>query len=303
MDFRRLKFFVAVAEELHFTRAAARLRVAQPHLSQEIRKLERELGVDLFVRSRRSVALTPAGQVFVERVRSIFDATTEATRAAQRASRGETGRFSVGFVSVAGYAVVPRAIATFRRSYPDLELVLSELNSDEGVRAVRSGQLDVCLLHPPRSLEAALAVETAWQEPLVAALARDHALAKASRIDLSRLKDERLVLWHRDIASRLHDEVIAACAVVGFEPRIAQRTVRLSTVVSMVASGVGYALVPASAAQPAAKTVVFRPLAGIRTAVPMSFVWRRKDVAPALAPFMAAIREAKAHTSDAVAEE
>src|SRR5690606_22819453 len=123
MEFRRLKFFVAVAEELHFTRAASRLRVAQPHLRQEIRKLERELSVELFKRTRRSVALTPAGSVFLERVRAIFDMTADAVRAAQRASRGETGKLSVGFVSVAGYTVVPKAIAKFRRSHPDVELV------------------------------------------------------------------------------------------------------------------------------------------------------------------------------------
>ena len=301
MDFRRLRYFVAVAEELHFTRAASRLRVAQPHLSQEIRRLERELGTELFVRSKRSVALTAAGHVFLERVRRIFDATADAVRAAQRASRGETGKLAVGFVSVAGYAVVPRAIAKFRRTHPDVELVLSELNSDEGVQAVRSGRLDVCLLHPPRNLEPALSIETAWQEPLVVTLPRGHALASTRQIDLSRLKTEPLVLWHRDIASRLHDEVIAACHAAGFEPRIAQRTVRLATVVSLVASGVGYALVPESTAQAGIKAVVFRRLTGNRAAVPMSFVWRRKEVAPALAQFMAAVREAKLQTPNLIA--
>src|SRR5262245_29396076 len=127
MDFRHLKFFVAVAEELHFTRAANRLRVAQPHLSQEIRKLEREIGVELFARTKRSVALTPAGHVFLGRVRVLFDAAAEAVNAAQRASRGETGRLTVGFVSAAAYAVIPEAVAAFRRAYPDVELLLREL--------------------------------------------------------------------------------------------------------------------------------------------------------------------------------
>jgi DNA-binding transcriptional LysR family regulator len=298
MEYRRLLFFAAVAEELHFTRAASRLRVAQPHLSQEIRGLERDLGVELFTRNRRSVVLTPSGRVFLEKVRVIFNATDDAVRSAQRASRGETGKLSVGFVSVAGYAVVPRAVAKFRRSHPDVELVLSELNSDEGVQAVRSGRLDVCLLHPPRNLEPALCVEIAWHERLAVVLPRGHKLASSRRVDLRKLKDEPLVLWNREIASCLHDEVIAACNMAGFEPRVAQRTVRLATVVSMAASSVGYALVPASTAQAGIKAVVFRPLSGAQPTVPMAFVWRRKDVAPALLPFMAAVQDAKAQTPD-----
>lgn len=293
MEFRRLRYFAAVADELHYTRAATRLRVAQPHLSQEIRKLEREIGVVLFLRTRRSVALTPAGRVFLDRVRAIFDSTTDAVRAAQRASRGETGRLAIGFGSVAAYTVIPTAIARFRRSHPDVELALSELNSDEAVEAVRAGRLDVCLVHPPRNLEPALEVETAWEEPLVVALPKGHAQAQARRIDLSKLENEAWVLWRRDIASRLHDEIIGTCNAAGFEPKIAQWTVRLATVASLVASGVGLALVPVSVAQMAVKGVVFRPLAGSRAMVPLSFVWRKHDVAPALAPFMVALREAK----------
>src|SRR5215468_8057978 len=119
MEYRHLKFFVAVAEELHFTRAAARLRVAQPHLSQEIRRLEREIGVDLFVRTKRSVALTTAGRVFLERIRIVLDDTASAVHAAQRASRGETGRIRLGFVTVAAFSVIPGAIALYRSAYPD----------------------------------------------------------------------------------------------------------------------------------------------------------------------------------------
>jgi DNA-binding transcriptional LysR family regulator len=293
MDFRRLKFFLSVAQELHFTRAASKLHIAQPHLSQEIRKLEHELGIELFTRTRRSVALTPAGYVFLERVRTIFDATAEAVRAAQRASRGEVGKLAIGFVSAAGYAVVPRAIAKFRRTHPDVELILSELNSDEGVQDVTSGRLDVCLLHPPRYLEPELCVETTWHEPLVVALPRGHALASRGRVNLNQLKTEPLVLWHREIASRLHDDVIAACAAAGFEPCVAQQAVRLATVVSLVASGVGYAIIPATMAQAGTKAAVYLPLAGKKFSVPMAFVWRRKEVPPALGPFMAAVREAK----------
>src|SRR5262245_56573260 len=141
MEYRLLRFFVAVAEELHFTRAAARLRVAQPHLSHEIRQLEREIGVELFVRSKRRVSLSPAGQVFLQRIRVIFDLTEDSIQAAQRASRGEIGRLAVGFNTVASYAIVPNAVAKFRLACPEVELRLVEQHSDEAIDAVRSGQL------------------------------------------------------------------------------------------------------------------------------------------------------------------
>src|ERR1700681_3274574 len=143
MDLRHLRFFTAVAEELHFTRAANRLGMAQPHLSQEIRRLEHEIGVELFVRTKRSVVLTPAGYVFLDRVRALLDATAEAVNAAQRASRGETGRLAVGFTSTGAFAVMPTAIASFRRAYPGVELLLSEVSNEEALQAVRGGRLDV----------------------------------------------------------------------------------------------------------------------------------------------------------------
>jgi DNA-binding transcriptional LysR family regulator len=293
MEFRRLRYFAAVAEELHFTHAANKLRVAQPHLSQEIRKLEREMGVGLFVRTKRSVALTPAGRVFLERVRGIFDTTADAVKAAQRASRGETGKLAVGFVSAAAYSVIPDAIAQFRQAYPEVELVLSELNSDEGVEAVRKGLLDICLLHPPHNLDPAFAVEAIWEEPLVVALASGHAAAATRRISLSKLKSEPWVLWQREIASRLYDEIMAACQAAGFEPRVAQRTMRLATVLSLVASGVGLALVPETVSRMGVRGAAFRPLAGPSVSVPMALIWRKGEVAPALAPFMAAVRDAR----------
>src|SRR5262245_33613793 len=236
MEYRHLKFFVAVAEELHFTRASARLRIAQPHLSQEIRRLEREIGVDLFVRTKRSVALTTAGRAFLERVRIVFDVTAGAVYAAQRASRGEIGRITLGYVTVAAIDVIPNATARFRNAYPDVEVLLKDVHSDEGLEAVRTGQLDLGLLHPPRTVDPALNIETIWLEPLVALLPPNHPLAGMRRISLERLRLEPWVVAPREAASRLYDETIAACAAAGFEPRIVQRTVRVTTSFSMVAS-------------------------------------------------------------------
>jgi len=291
VEYRHLKFFVAVAEELHFTRASVRLRIAQPHLSQEIRRLEHEIGVELFVRTKRSVALTTAGRAFLERVRIVMDNTADAVHVAQRASRGEIGRISVGFTRVAAISVIPNATARFRSAYPDVEVLLKDVSSDAGLEAVRTGQLDLCLLHPPRTVDPALNIETLWLEPLVAVLPPKHPLADKQRISLQRLRSEPWVIHHRENASRLYDEIIAACAAAGFEPRIAQRTERMTTTFSMVASGIGVTLMPITQARLAFGGAVYRQLRPPRSSVPMAFAWRQDQTAPVLAHFMAVVRK------------
>jgi DNA-binding transcriptional LysR family regulator len=293
VEYRQLKFFVAVAEELHFTRASARLRIAQPHLSQEIRRLEREISVELFKRTKRSVALTPAGHIFLQHVRLVLDSTVDAVHSAQRASRGEIGRVRLGFNSVAAFGVIPNATGHFRSAYPDVEVLLKEVSSEEGLEAVRIGQLDLCLLHPPRTVDPAVNIEPIWLEPLVAVLSPKHPLAAMKRIGLQRLESEPWVLAQREIASRLHDEVIAACAIAGFEPRVVQRTTRMTTTISLVASGIGVALVPITAAQLGIGGAVYRRLRPPpKTSIPVAFAWRQNQASPALANLMAAVRAA-----------
>jgi len=291
VEYRQLKFFVAVAEELHFTRASARLRIAQPNLSQEIRRLEREIGAELFARTKRSVALTPAGHIFLQHARTLLDSTADAMHAAQRASRGEIGRIRLGFMSAASFNVIPDAMARFRSAYPDVEVLLSELNSDEGLEAVRTGQLDLCLLHPPRTVDPALNIETIWLEPLVVVLPPKHRLADLQRISLRRLKSEPWVFWQREFASRLYDEVIAACAAAGFEPRVAQRTRRATTTISMVASGIGVALLPITAARLGIGGAIYRHLRPPGIAVPVAFAWRQDRAEPLWANLMAVVRD------------
>jgi DNA-binding transcriptional LysR family regulator len=288
---RRLKFFVAVAEELHFTRASVRLRIAQPYLSQEIRRLEREIGVELFVRTKRSVALTTAGRAFLERVRIVLDNTADAVQAARRASRGEIGRIRLGVTRVPAIGVIPNATARFRSAYPDVEVLLKDVNSDEGLEAVRTGQLDLCLLHPPQTVDPALNIETIWLEPLVVVLPPKHPLADKQCISLQRLRSEPWVINHRESASRLYDEIIAACAAAGFEPRVAQRTARMTTTISMVASGIGVALMPITQARLAFGGAIYRQLRPPRRSIPVAFAWRRDQTAPVLARFMAVVRQ------------
>jgi DNA-binding transcriptional LysR family regulator len=264
VEYRQLKFFVAVAEELHFTRASVRLRIAQPHLSQEIRRLEREIGVELFKRTKRSVALTPAGHTFLQHVRLVLDSTVEAVRSAQRASRGEIGHIRLGFVSVAAFDVIPKAIARFRSAYPDVNLSLKEINSDEGLEAVRIGQLDLCLLHPPRTVDPAVNLEPVWFEPLVAVLPPKHPLAETKRIGLQRLKSEPWILPQREI-----------------------------TTISMVAGGIGVALLPITASRLGIGGAVYRHLRPPpKTSVPVAFAWQQSNASSALANLKASVRDA-----------
>ena len=289
---RHLRFFIAVAEELHFTRAAARLRVAQPHLSLEIRRLEEELEVPLLVRDRRRVQLTAAGQAFLDHARLVLAGTVSAVRAAQRAHRGETGCVRVGFVTSVGFGVVlPDAVRRFRTERPDVEIVLNEHNSDVQVELLANGQLDVGLLHPPLKSELGLQTETVLAEPLVAALPQNHELARHPRIELGALASEPWVLFSRAIASRLHDEIMMACADAGFSPRVVQQGIKLSTIMSLVGAGLGVSLVPRSLARAGMRRVVCVPLSKSQSALPLALMWRRDHANPPLAPFMEVVRE------------
>jgi DNA-binding transcriptional LysR family regulator len=299
MEYRHLKFFVAVAEELSFTRAAARLRVAQPHLSREIRRLEAEVDVPLFARDRRRVTLTAGGRAFLEQAYRVLADTAEAVHAAQRAYRGQTGRVRVGFSSSAGFGLLPDAVRRFRQERPEVELILTEFNSDEQPDLLRRSILDTGLLYPPRRPEDRLATETLVVDPLVAALPDGHPLANRPEIELEALADEPWIFFPRAVASRLHDEIIHACHAAGFTPRIVQEALKLSTISSLVASGLGVALVPVTLTRLRLPRTICRPLAAPTPEVPLTLMWRRKDANPALAPFLETVRsEARRFTAE-----
>jgi len=289
MEYRHLRFFITVAEELSFTRAATKLRVAQPHLSREIRRLEAELTVPLFERDRRRVALTAAGRAFLDEARRILARTSEAVRAAQRAHRGETGRIRIGFSSAAAFGLLPDAVRRFRHERPDVELVLTELNSDEQPEMLRRLALDVSLLYPPPRPELGLETDVLMIDPLVALLPEGHALAARPRVRLGALADEPWVFFRRAIASRLHDEIISACAGAGFVPRVAQEALKLATIASLVAGGLGVSLVPMTLTRLQLQRTVWRPLTGPAPRVPLGAMWRRDDPNPAIPPFLEVI--------------
>jgi DNA-binding transcriptional LysR family regulator len=290
LDYRHLRFFIAVAEDLSFTRAAARLRVAQPHLSREIRQLERELDVSLFLRDHRQVALTAAGAAFLVEARRILAVTTEAVRAAQRADRGETGCVRVGFSSSAGFGLLPDAVRHFRLARPDVELVLTELNSDEQPDLLRRGALDASLLYPPHHAGQDLEQALLCVDPLMVALPEGHRLAGEREIPLLALAEEPWIFFRRAVATRLYDEILGACNAAGFTPRVVQEALKLPTIASLVASGLGVALVPVTLARLQSPLMACRPIAGSAPSVPLTLLWRCGDPNPALAPFLDIVR-------------
>ena len=291
MEYRHLKFFIAVAEELSFTRAAARLRVAQPHLSREIRRLEDELDVPLFVRDRRQVTFTAGGTALLERAYRILADTAEAVQTTRSAHRGRTGRVRVGFSSSAGFGLLPDAVRRFREQRPEVELVLTEFNSDEQPDLLRRWSLDTGLLYPSRRPQDGLAMETLVLDPLVAALPEGHPLASRPEIALEALADEPWIFFPRAVASRLHDEIIHACREAGFTPRIVQEALKLSTIASLVASGLGVCLVPVTLTRLRLPRTICRALAAPAPKVPLTLMWRRDDTNPALEPFLETVRD------------
>ncbi|HEV3389688.1 MAG TPA: LysR substrate-binding domain-containing protein [Solirubrobacteraceae bacterium] len=262
MELRQLRYFVAVAEELHFRRAAERLHISQPPLSQQIRSLEDELGFALLVRTRRRVQLTPAGEAFLRDARAILAELEGAVAAAQRIDAGQTGRLRVGFVGSALLSIVPGTVERFRSSRPGVAIELRERSTVDQLRAVAAGVIDVGLVRPPIEEEAGLRAETVLRERTVAALPVGHPLAALQRVPMRRLAAEPLVLFPRAQAPGFHDLLIEALAGAGGGPRVIQYAPEMLTIIGLVAAGTGVSLVPASVSRLSLDGVAYRPVTG-----------------------------------------
>ena len=286
MELRHLRYFVTVAEELHFGRAAERLHLSQPPLSMQIKALESEIGTRLLERSRRKVELTPAGAVFLREAREILGRVEQATAAAQRAGRGEIGELSVGFVTIADYNVLPLVLSEFRAHYPGVRLNLREATTDAQVRELAAQRIDVGFVLSPVQ-DDRLATRRLLREPLVAALPERHSLAGSSgRLSLARLADSPFILFPRYMASGLYDDVVGFCRRAGFSPRVEQEAVQMQTIISLVSAGLGVALIPASMRHLGRTGVVYRELREKSPQTEVLVAWRKSDNAPALQRFV-----------------
>lgn len=271
IELRHLRYFVAVAEELHFGRGAARLGIAQPPLSQQIQQLEGRLGTRLLDRSRRKVELTDAGRALLDDARRILADVQRAAVAAQRAGRGETGALTVAFAASVMFLELPTIIRAFRARYPDVGLELHEMPTGAQLAALGAGEIDVGFLRQP-SPTTGLRLETVMREPLRLVVNKSHPLAGRARIPLRQLATEPFVLFPHAAGPGLYDQIIDLCRGAGFTPRIVQETRELYTTVSLVESGLGVTIVPASVERMGWTGVRFAPIPGATTRIAMG--WR-----------------------------
>jgi DNA-binding transcriptional LysR family regulator len=266
LDVRRLQYFLAVAETLHFRKAAEQLNVAQPALSQQIRRLEEDLGCPLLTRNRRGVALTPAGQALLESGRRALVQLAHAEDAARRTAAQQVALLRIGFLNPAAFAVVPQLLQRMRDEHPEVFLVLREGASAQLLEEVRLGQLDVAFVRGPVT-HPGVRIEVLRREPLIAVLPSKHRLARRKRVPLAELAEEPFIGFRRDAAPSLHDAITRLCMDAGFAPAFVMEASEWYTIVSLVAAGLGVAILPESIAAFTHRDAVYRPIAGARREV------------------------------------
>jgi DNA-binding transcriptional LysR family regulator len=298
MELRHLRYFVAVAEEGHITRAAAGLGIQQPPLSQQIHALERELDVQLFRRKPRGVELTSAGRALLDDARAILAQVEHALAATRRTARGEQGRIVVGFTSSTPFVpFVPQVIRAFRELYPLVALALEETGTGEMVEGLRSELIDAAFIRSPAPDPAGIEVHPLLEEPMMVALPEGHALAapEATPLPLAALSGDTFILYRRPVGPGLYDAIIAACHGAGFSPLVGQEAPRILSTLSLVAAGLGVSLVPTSLQRLRMDGVVFRPLAGAaRPKAPLNLAHRRGETAALVRRFVALVRRTAA---------
>jgi len=259
VELRHLRYFVAVGETLHFGHAAERLRIAQPPLSQQIRRLEEELGVRLLYRTSRHVELTDAGRLFLIEARRTLVQADRAASIAMRADRGEVGRLTIGYMASAELSVFPTILPAFRKRHPGVFIVLQILPPREQFQGLRAGRLQAGFVRLPVT-DRTLSVVPVFREPLVAVLPESHALARPRTVSLRALRNETLVLFPREHAPGYYDFLMRTCRQSGLDPKLVHESEKLQTIVSLVAMGRGVSLMPRCVVNLTRKGVVCRPL-------------------------------------------
>lgn len=273
MELRHLKYFVAVAEELHFGKAARRLHIAQPPLSMQIMDLEQELGVKLFDRTRRAIQLTDAGSYFLKEAQQLLLHAEQAAETARRIYRGHAGRLVVGFVGSVIHTFLPQGLRSFRERYPDVELVLQEINTAEQIRSLLARRIDVGV-HYLYGHDALLASQQIAKAPLMAVLPGKHPLSGRASLHLKELAREPFIANTRSSEPVVRNAFISMCHSAGFTPRITQEAGQVQTVLGLVASGLGVCLLPDFIKHIKRPGVKYIPLAGSPPTVKLAVVWR-----------------------------
>lgn len=281
MELRHLRYFLAVAEEGNVTRAAERLHISQPPLSQQLKDLEHTLGVTLFHRSPQGMALTAAGEAFRDEARHILQAAEQARHVAVRASMGQTGTLRVGFTSSAAFnPVVASTLREFRRQWPDVQVLLEETNTTRLTEGLLHHKIDAAFLRPASTVLPELSVHRFKDERMKVVLPTSHPMAHLKRIELRRLAQDPFVLFPRQVGLSLHDAILGACQAAGFEPRLGQETPQLSSVINLVAAELGVSIVPASLAQIHVKGVNYLDISGPAPVATLGLAQHRLNATP-----------------------
>jgi DNA-binding transcriptional LysR family regulator len=295
LELRHLRYFLAVADTLHFGRAAERLGMSQPPLSQQIRQLETLIGAHLFVRSHRRVQLTPAGDVLLEQARDILQRVNGAVELVQRAQRGESGELRLGLTRATPLLPqIPRAIFAYRQQYPQVQMQLREMNSLRQIDALLADELDVGIIRK-RVLPEELIAKRLLDDPLALVLHTTHPLLAGKdpaklRLSLRQLAHEPFVGFSRDAGAGIHDHVITLCRNAGFSPRIVQEAGESSTLISLVAAGLGICVLPSSCCHIQVEGACFVALSDRGATSEIQLAWRREAVTPLLRQFIALLK-------------
>jgi len=293
MEFRHLRYFVVVAEERHFTRAAERLGIGQPPLSLQIQRLEREIGATLFRRLSRGVELTAAGELLLDNARHILSMVERTCTDVQRLSRGEMGHLRVGFAGATYFQpLVPAIIREYRAQRPDVVLSPEQSNTPSLVERLLEGCVDVAFIRPPIESADELDVELLVKEDMVVALPHVHPLVRiGAPVSLSALAEETFILFPRSIGAGLYDAITSACQRAGFLPKLGQEAPQIVSITPLVGAGFGVSVVPHSTTQIQTDEVVYLPIAGNAPKAPISLAWRRRNPSPAVRQFLTVARQ------------
>jgi DNA-binding transcriptional LysR family regulator len=290
IDLRRLRYFVAVAEALHFGKAAAKLHISQPPLSRQIQQLEQDIGALLLRRSKRHVELTAAGEHLLVDARRLLGDAEQMGERTRRAAAGASGHLVLGFISAVDYSILPGVLRAYREAYPGVTLELRELTSDVQLRELHDTRIDAGMLLEPIG-DSSLATMPLLRERLVVAMpATDPLARRGRRVTLSALATRPFILFPRSNAPGFHDMIVGFCQSAGFTPRIAQEAIQLQTIISLASAGLGVALVPASLMRLRRSGVVYRALRESSPQITVSLAWRRDNRSACLANFVSTAR-------------
>ncbi|WP_457092817.1 LysR family transcriptional regulator [Microvirga sp. P5_D2] len=284
IEIRQLRYFQAVAEELHFGRASARLRIAQPALSRQIQQLEDEIGALLLKRTQRTVELTPAGALFLDRTSQILEEVSKAVVDARRVSKGEYGHLVVGFIHSSTYGLLPAIVERFRHLYPDIELELREMSIAEQHDALSRGLIDIGLLRPqpaPQGIE----VQAIMEDPFLLAVPDKHRLAKLDAVNMKSLAEEPMVMFSKRESPLFHSRITAMCEKNGLTLKIVQHATQIHTIVGLVGAGIGIAVVPETAKNLRPRGVRFLQILDEPEPVHVALGWQRGKDTPAIRSF------------------